>query len=398
MGKHITAVPPSAAASIPAARPVRKARRDRTIKKLDPDMLAGADMNEALSTAMTTSRLGGRDRDAAPRAVLDDAAGAASKPGKEKLCPHLSQEELGRIGGMCAGRIGENKFCAGVVKDTRSRCQYRHCRCRPLTPGMPRIGKKPPSLRYGTSLKTTWYHLECAFKAFRSCARKSRVVRSVDDFMVNDATGESSFYDLPPDARETVLYEIAKFNRDCAPGRDEAAVGRRRDGAFHVVSDSSENDSASDVASSSGGSESDKSLAPSLVVENSLAYGAPPACAAYDDAARAAYDDAAHAAHAAAPALEAPALLDDAGEYDDDLRLLDEFQFGQGLFEADLDEVRAGKGKQTAGTSAALAAPPCFDERVDMDDGSGVFAKATDLGPIAAPLPAGWPVDLAGGI
>lgn len=98
------------------------------------------------------------------------------------------------------------------------------------------------------------------------------------------------------------------------------------------------------------------------------------------------------------PALEAPALLDDAGEYDDDLRLLDEFQFGQGLFEADLDEVRAGKGKQAAGTSAALAAPPCFDERVDMDDGSGVFAKATDLGPIAAPLPAGWPVDLAGGI
>ncbi|KAH8071649.1 N-acylsphingosine amidohydrolase [Aureococcus anophagefferens] len=126
----------------------------------------------------------------------------------------LTQEELGRIGGRCAGRIGENRYVAGVVKDSRSRCQFRCCARRCLVPGDSRLGKRPPSLRHGTSLKTTWYHLPCAFAAFRGCARKSKVVTALADI-------EEGLDELPAEDRALVAALIDEFNDDRA--REEAA-------------------------------------------------------------------------------------------------------------------------------------------------------------------------------
>ena len=38
------------------------------------------------------------------------------------------QQALGRLGGKCAGSIGENKFAVEVAADGRSRCQLRTCK------------------------------------------------------------------------------------------------------------------------------------------------------------------------------------------------------------------------------------------------------------------------------
>ncbi|KAH8044445.1 N-acylsphingosine amidohydrolase [Aureococcus anophagefferens] len=142
------------------------------------------------------------------------AGGAARRPGRRLLGGQLTQEELGRIGGRCAGRIGENRYVAGVVKDSRSRCQFRGCARRCLVPGDSRLGKRPPSLRHGTSLKTTWYHLPCAFAAFRGCARKSKVVTALADI-------EEGLDELPAEDRALVAALIDEFNDDRA--REEAA-------------------------------------------------------------------------------------------------------------------------------------------------------------------------------
>ena len=76
-------------------------------------------------------RLGPDDDE--PLAYDDEVARALAGAGEDAGAPRvtrlsrdfLSQEELGRIGGRCAGRIGANRFVAGVARDARSRCQYR---------------------------------------------------------------------------------------------------------------------------------------------------------------------------------------------------------------------------------------------------------------------------------
>ncbi|CAH0367603.1 unnamed protein product, partial [Pelagomonas calceolata] len=90
------------------------------------------------------------------------------------------QQALGRLGGKCAGSIGENKFAVEVAADGRSRCQLRTCKV-PLKIGELRLGKRPPSLRHGQNKKCTWYHPECAMVAFAACSKKSRVVERVED-------------------------------------------------------------------------------------------------------------------------------------------------------------------------------------------------------------------------
>merc|ERR1719478_1971906 len=90
------------------------------------------------------------------------------------------QRQLGSLGGKCAGSVGENKFLVEVAVDGRARCQLRTCK-EPLKIGELRLGKRPPSLRHGHNPKVTWYHPECAMKAFLACSAKSRVVEKVED-------------------------------------------------------------------------------------------------------------------------------------------------------------------------------------------------------------------------
>ena len=85
------------------------------------------------------------------------------------------QRQLGSLGGKCAGSVGENKFLVQLAVDGRARCQLRTCK-EPLKIGELRLGKRPPSLRHGHNPKVTWYHPECAMKAFLACSAKSRVV------------------------------------------------------------------------------------------------------------------------------------------------------------------------------------------------------------------------------
>ena len=148
----------------------------------------------------------------------------------------MSPRELGAIGGSCAGHIGDNKFVAAESGGPRSsKCQWLKCGSPQLPLSAPRIGKKPPSLRFGTSPKTTWYHIGCAFRAFRSYSWRSRVIRSVDDFIVNEETGRSTFYDLSHATRAAVVAEMAAFNRDVVGGgprrlnrcRSRAGAGAR---------------------------------------------------------------------------------------------------------------------------------------------------------------------------
>ena len=100
------------------------------------------------------------------------------------LCAQLgleaSQQGLGRIGGKLAGHIGENRFVVGAADDGRSKCQSILCR-EYLRPGEPRIGKRPPSVRWGHSPKTKWYHIDCCFASFKRTCKKSKTITSVDD-------------------------------------------------------------------------------------------------------------------------------------------------------------------------------------------------------------------------
>ena len=54
------------------------------------------------------------------------------------------QQALGRLGGKCAGSIGENKFAVEVAADGRSRCQLRTCK-EPLKIGELRCDLGVPS-------------------------------------------------------------------------------------------------------------------------------------------------------------------------------------------------------------------------------------------------------------
>ncbi|KAK7241917.1 hypothetical protein SO694_00019457 [Aureococcus anophagefferens] len=99
------------------------------------------------------------------------------------LCAQLgldsSQEGLGRIGGKLAGHIGENRYIVSYATDNRSKCQSVECR-QYLRCGETRIGKQPPSVRLGHG-KTRWYHLDCAFVAFRRVCRKSKTIEAPGD-------------------------------------------------------------------------------------------------------------------------------------------------------------------------------------------------------------------------
>ncbi|KAH8088638.1 N-acylsphingosine amidohydrolase [Aureococcus anophagefferens] len=99
------------------------------------------------------------------------------------LCAQLgldsSQEGLGRIGGKLAGHIGENRYIVSYATDNRSKCQSVECR-QYLRCGETRIGKQPPSVRLGHG-KTRWYHLDCAFVAFRRVCRKSKTIEAPSD-------------------------------------------------------------------------------------------------------------------------------------------------------------------------------------------------------------------------
>ena len=90
------------------------------------------------------------------------------------------QRQYGRIGGSVAGRIGDNVFCAGYAEDCRSKCQFAECK-RPIAVGQARIGKKPPSVRFGTSPKTKWYCVPCVFKSFRRSYATSKTISSAAD-------------------------------------------------------------------------------------------------------------------------------------------------------------------------------------------------------------------------
>ena len=91
-----------------------------------------------------------------------------------------TQKELGRIGGRLAGHVGDNKYVAEITRDGRSKCTYKDCR-QPLIKGEYRLGKRPPSVRYGHSPKTRWYHIDCCFKSFGSVTKKSKTITSLDD-------------------------------------------------------------------------------------------------------------------------------------------------------------------------------------------------------------------------
>ena len=91
-----------------------------------------------------------------------------------------TQKELGRIGGRLAGHVGDNRYVAEITRDGRSKCTYKDCR-QPLIKGEYRLGKRPPSVRYGHSPKTRWYHIDCCFKSFASVTKKSKTITSLDD-------------------------------------------------------------------------------------------------------------------------------------------------------------------------------------------------------------------------
>jgi hypothetical protein len=91
-----------------------------------------------------------------------------------------TQEGLGRIGGRLAGHVGDNRYVADITRDGRSKCQAKGCR-KQLVKGEYRLGKRPPSVRYGHSPKCRWYHVDCCFAAFASVAKKSKTITSLDD-------------------------------------------------------------------------------------------------------------------------------------------------------------------------------------------------------------------------
>ena len=181
---------------------LQSSTRTRTARALGHEILTGAKMENGIADALSNSVVV-----AGSSGVRSSTCAVARKKGRgrQRLCEHLSQEQLGRIGGRCAGRIGDNKFVVGYVKDTRSRCQYGKCADRMLEEGTLRVGKRPPSLRHGTSKKTTWYHCQCAFAAFRKCARKSRTIRSIDDI-------DEGFEALKEADQALLMSEIDDFN------------------------------------------------------------------------------------------------------------------------------------------------------------------------------------------
>ena len=125
------------------------------------------------------------------------------------LCAQLgleaSQQGLGRIGGKLAGHIGENKYVVGAADDGRSKCQSILCRAY-LRPGEPRIGKKPPSVRWGHSPKTKWYHLGCAFVSFKRTCKKSKTITCVEDL--------EGFGSLDARDQRTIERLIAEHNEE----------------------------------------------------------------------------------------------------------------------------------------------------------------------------------------
>lgn len=98
----------------------------------------------------------------------------------EQLGFETSAKDHGHMGGLLAGKIGQNRFVAQYAIDGRAKC--RHIKCnRHIEANNLRIGKIPPSIKTGHSSRTHWYHDDCIFKSFHFVCRGTKVITQLSD-------------------------------------------------------------------------------------------------------------------------------------------------------------------------------------------------------------------------
>jgi len=98
--------------------------------------------------------------------------------------PVKDQADHGRVGGMLAGRIGENKYVVEYATDCRAKCKLFSCK-RSLFLGELRIGKVPPRVNPLQNKRVHWYHPSCVFQSFRRASKKTKLI----DFPQQDLEG-----------------------------------------------------------------------------------------------------------------------------------------------------------------------------------------------------------------
>ena len=89
--------------------------------------------------------------------------------------PIKDQADHGRVGGMLAGRIGENKYVVEYATDCRAKCKLFSCK-RSLFLGELRIGKVPPRVNPLQNKRVHWYHPSCVFQSFRRASKKTKLI------------------------------------------------------------------------------------------------------------------------------------------------------------------------------------------------------------------------------
>lgn len=129
----------------------------------------------------------------------------------------LSQAEFGKVGGMVARRLGENRFKADYSVDSRSRCRDTHCRL-VLAEKELRVGKIPPALKSGHHTRTSWYHPHCIFASFGRTMQSTKTITStadIEDFAQLRPEDQSLLAQYVERSQETTVAD-SKFARSQA--------------------------------------------------------------------------------------------------------------------------------------------------------------------------------------
>ena len=181
----------------------------------------------------------------------------------------LSQAEFGKVGGMVARRLGENRlgssvrlksirvrlFCSYIGRlqsdsddrecsgkpltvqivppaqpldnddrfkadysvDSRSRCRDTHCRL-VLAEKELRVGKIPPALKSGHHTRTSWYHPHCIFASFGRTMQSTKTITStadIEDFAQLRPEDQSLLAQYVERSQETTVAD-SKFARSQA--------------------------------------------------------------------------------------------------------------------------------------------------------------------------------------
>ncbi|KAJ8608500.1 hypothetical protein CTAYLR_005751 [Chrysophaeum taylorii] len=130
-----------------------------------------------------------------------------------------SQRDHGHIGGLVAGRLGDNKYVVDYAVDGRSKCRHASCK-EQIEQGVLRIGKIPPALRTGHAIRTQWYHPECIFKSFSRMTKTTKTIHCVEDL--------DGFHKLIPSDQDLVKSYVHNRHLSHAESLDQRAGEQTR--------------------------------------------------------------------------------------------------------------------------------------------------------------------------